>query len=145
MLPCNKLGLLRRGGVANRSRVSPPPFLCLRSRLPPFLSPGPEFRHRGREEGTLLQVTRAVHLGVERESPVLQSRSGGPEGKSSVTLRIIPRSFTPFSLPCLYSVLLSRCEFANLLSDILRFLPFFIVFRPRELSLSTACVHARVS
>jgi len=47
--------------------VSPPPFLRLRSRLPPFLSPGPGFRHRGREEGTLLQVTRAVHLGVERE------------------------------------------------------------------------------
>lgn len=35
----------------------------------------------------------------KRESPVLQSRSGGPEGRSSVTLRTIPRSFTLFSLP----------------------------------------------
>lgn len=34
----------------------------------------------------------------KRESPVLQSRSGGPEGRSSVTLRTIPRSLTPHSL-----------------------------------------------
>lgn len=34
----------------------------------------------------------------KRESPVLQSRSGGPEGRSSVTLRTIPRSFTSHSL-----------------------------------------------
>lgn len=38
------------------------------------------------EEGTLSQVMRAVHLARERESPVLQSRNGGPEGRSSVTL-----------------------------------------------------------
>ena len=47
----------------------------------------------------------------ERESLVLQSRSGGPEGKSSVTLRTILKPFTSFSLPCHSSSLRIR-EFA---------------------------------
>lgn len=64
----------------------------------------------------------------ERESPVLQSRSGGPEGRSSVTLRTIPRSFTPFSLPC-HS---SRREFAFDTRRLALFLPLFVVSRPRE-------------
>lgn len=90
------LGLLRcRHSLSSVSSTFPAPtftaaFFSL-SYVPP----------REREEDTLSQVNAHRSPGRrERESPVLQSHSDGPEGKSSVTLGTIPRSFTPFSLPC---------------------------------------------
>lgn len=106
-------GLLRRrdGGA----RVSPPPFPRLRSR-PAFFSPFPSptlslfltrsislslalwlRRATGGEKtpGALSQVNaRTVHLDDERREKrvrrrVLQSRNGGPEGRSSVTLTTV--------------------------------------------------------
>lgn len=76
----------------------------------------------------------------KRESPVLQSRSGGPEGRSSVTLRTIPRSFAPFSLPC-HSF--HRAFDTRRLSC---FLPLFRrLFRPREraIAIGSLCPRAR--
>lgn len=88
------LGLLRRrDSLSSVSSTFPAPTFTAASFS---LSCAPQ---RGREEGTLSQVNARRSPGRrERESPVLQSRSGGPEGRSSVTLRTIPRSFTPFSL-----------------------------------------------
>jgi hypothetical protein len=88
------LGLLRRrDSLSSVSSTFPAPTFTAASFS---LSCAPPW---GREEGTLSQVNARRSPGRrERESPVLQSRSGGPEGRSSVTLRTIPRSFTPFSL-----------------------------------------------
>lgn len=115
------LGLLRRRhSLSSVSSTFPAPtftavFFSL-SCVPP----------RGREEGTLSQVNARRSPGRrERESPVLQSRSDGPEGRSSVTLRTIPRDLL------LRSFFLAILLIANshLISDISRFLPLFVVFR----------------
>lgn len=116
------LGLLRRRhSLSSVSSTFPAPtftaaFFSL-SCVPP----------RGREEGTLSQVNARRSPGRrERESPVLQSRSDGPEGRSSLwTLRTIPRDLLLRSF--FLAILLTANS--HLIPDISRFLPLFVVFR----------------
>lgn len=137
------LGLLRRRhSLSSVSSTFPAPtftaaFFSL-SCVPP----------RGREEGTLSQVNARRSPGRrERESPVLQSGSDGPEGRSSVTLRTIPRDLLlrSFFLAILLTANSHLIPLA--LPSSLRRLPAYyrqpVSARVSALSLSVICVRAR--
>lgn len=118
------LGLLRRrGSLTSVSSTFPAPTFTAASFSLSRVPPG------RREEGTLSQVMRAVHLGVERErvrffSLVAAGRREGapwPWGQ-----------FPDLLLRSLFLAILLAAKFAFWHQTSPRFLPLLVVFRPRE-------------